>query len=70
MRFVSLHSVVPALTLTFRSVPDDVDQKVDGGSKAVDDTVPSVPHVRRHDTVDHITVFIAEFEVPLAKVGA
>ena len=50
-----------------RSAPDVVDKKVDGALE----TTPSVPHVPRHDTVqDALTIFYAEFEIPLAKVGA
>jgi hypothetical protein len=74
VRLISLNLVVPALTLASRSVRDAVENNVDGGAKAVHvdvhDVVPSVPHVRRHDTAEDLTVFITEFEAPLSKLGA
>ncbi len=63
MRSVSLYSVVPLLSLSFRSVPDKVEARVGG-------TVPGVPHVRRHDAVACLTEFLEKFEAPLANVGA
>ena len=36
----------------------------------VPDAVRSLAHVRRYGTVDHVTVFVTEFEVPLVNLGA